>query len=249
MYITDDGIRLNATIDMPKGNPSKCPIAIIIHGFTGNSEEPHILAVSDMLNGIGLATLRVDMYGHGKSDGDFKDHTLFKWMNNAMAVIDYASKLPFVTDIYLLGHSQGGLTAILAAALKHDKIKALVPMSPGTMIVDGARKGNILGYEFDPENLPDEMPLRDGEIILGSNYVRVAQTIHVEDAIDRYTGPVLLVHGDDDMTVPVSCSIEAAKRYKNSELVIIHGEDHCYHFHLNQVVEAIRTWMLRQLEK
>ncbi|MBR1583726.1 MAG: alpha/beta fold hydrolase [Spirochaetales bacterium] len=249
MYITDDGIRLNATITMPEGNPSKCPLAIIIHGFTGHSEEPHILAVSDMLNGIGLATLRVDMYGHGKSDGDFKDHTLFKWMNNAMAVIDYALKLPFVTDIYLLGHSQGGLTAILAAALKHDKIKALVPMSPGTMIVDGARKGNILGYEFDPDNLPDELPLRDGEMILGSNYVRVAQTIHVEDAIDRYTGPVLLVHGDEDMTVPVSCSIEAAKRYRNAELVIIHGEDHCYHFHLDRIVDAIRNWMLKQLKK
>ena len=60
MYITDDGIRLNATINMPAGNPEKCPLAIIIHGFTGHSEEPHLLAISDMLNGIGLATLRVD---------------------------------------------------------------------------------------------------------------------------------------------------------------------------------------------
>ena len=249
MYIIDDGIRLNATIDMPKGNPSKCPLAIIIHGFTGHSEEPHILAVSEMLNDIGLATLRVDMYGHGKSDGTFRDHTLFKWMNNAMAVIDYARKLPFVTDLYLLGHSQGGLTAILAAALKHDNIKALVPMSPGTMIVDGARKGNILGIKFDPDNLPDEIYLEHKDLTLGCNYVRVAQTIHVEEAIDRYTGPVLLVHGDEDMTVPFSCSIEAAKRYKNADLVIIHGDDHCYHFHLDQVVEAIRTWMLRQLNK
>lgn len=249
MYIIDDGIRLNATIDMPQSNPKKCPLAIIIHGFTGHSEEPHLLAISDMLNGIGLATLRVDMYGHGKSDGEFKEHTLFKWMNNAMAVIDYALKLPFVTDIYLLGHSQGGLTAILAAALKHDKIKALVPMSPATMIVDGARKGCILGMEFDPDNLPDEMPLKDGDLTLGGNYARVAQTIHVEDAIDRYTGPVLLVHGDEDMTVPVSCSTEAAKRYRNAELVIINGEDHCYNYHLDQVVDAIKSWMLRQLDK
>ena len=249
MYITDDGIRLNATIEMPAGNPEKCPLAIIIHGFTGHSEETHILAVADMLRGIGLATLRVDMYGHGKSDGAFRDHTLFKWMNNAMAVIDYALKLPFVTDLYLFGHSQGGLTAVLAAALKHEKIKALVPMSPAMMIPDGARRGDILGMTFDPDNLPDEMYLEHKDTCLGSNYVRTAQTIHVEEAIDRYTGPVLLVHGDEDATVPISCSIDASKRYRNADLVIIQGDDHCYNFHLDQVVDAIRSWMLKQLSK
>ena len=66
-----------------------------------------------------------------------------------MAVIDYALKLPFVTDLYLLGHSQGGLTAVLAAALKHEKIKALVPMSPALMIPDGARSGNLLGIFWE----------------------------------------------------------------------------------------------------
>ena len=103
--------------------------------------------------------------------------------------------------------------------------------------------------EFDPDNLPDEMPLKDGDLTLGGNYARVAQTIHVEDAIDRYKGPVLLVHGGDDDVVPVSCSIEAAKRYRHAELVMIPGDDHCYNFHLDQVVEAIRKWMLKQLNR
>ena len=251
MYIIDDGIKLDATIDMPQGKTGKCPLVIIIHGFTGNKEEEHLTAVSHMLNGIGLATLRVDMYGHGQSEGQFRDHTLFKWMNNAMAVIDYALTLDFVTDLYLCGHSQGGLTVILAAALKHDKIKGLIPMSPATMIPDCARKGDLLGIKFDPDNLPDEVPTYDEEknLTLRSNYVRVAQTIHVEEAIDRYKGPVLLVHGDADETVPVQCSVDAAKRYNNAELVVIPGDDHCYHYHLDQVVEAVRAWMLKQLGK
>ena len=249
MYIIDDGIKLDATIDMPKEKPQKCPLVIIIHGFTGNKEEDHLTAVSRMLNGIGLATLRVDMYGHGQSDGQFRDHTLFKWMNNAMAVIDYALTLDFVTDLYLCGHSQGGLTVILAAALKHDKIRGLIPMSPATMIPDCARKGDLLGIKFDPDNLPDEVPLESKDQTLKGNYVRVAQTIHVEEAIDRYRGPVFLVHGDADETVPVQCSIDAEKRYNNAELVVIPGDDHCYHYHLDQVVEAVRTWMLKQLGK
>ena len=249
MYITDDGIKLNATLDMPAGNPDKCPIAIVIHGFTGNSEEPHIAAVSRTFNELGLATLRVDMYGHGKSDGKFRDHTLFKWMGNAMTVIDYAAKLDFVTDIYLCGHSQGGLTVMLTAALERDRIKGIIPMSPATLIPDGARIGNIVGIPFDPEHIAEEIYIERKDLTLGGNYARVAQTIHVEEAIDRYNGPVLLVHGDADETVPVRCSVDAAKRYANAELVIIPGDDHNYHNHLDQVVDAIRTWMEKQLKK
>ena len=247
MYIVDDGIRLNATIDMPDGNPEKCPMVIIIHGFTGNSEERHILAVSRMFNEIGLATLRVDMYGHGKSDGQFCDHTLFKWMTNAMTVIDYALDLDFVTDLYLCGHSQGGLTVILAAALKHDKIRGLIPMSPANMIPEGARSGNLLGMTFDPENIPDEIFIDRKGYSLKGNYCRVARTIHVEEAIDSFTGPVFLVHGDADTSVPVRCSVDAAKRYRNAELAIVRGDTHCYDYHLEEVVEAIRQWMLGQL--
>ena len=249
MYITDDGIRLNATLDMPAGNPDKCPIAIVIHGFTGNSEEPHIAAVSRTFNELGLATLRVDMYGHGKSDGKFRDHTLFKWMGNAMTVIDYAAKLDFVTDIYLCGHSQGGLTVMLTAALERDRIKGIIPMSPATQIPDGARIGNIIGIPFDPEHIAEEIYIERKDLILGGNYARVAQTIHVEEAIDRYNGPVLLIHGDSDETVPVRCSADAAKRYANAELVVIQGDDHCYHYHLDQVTAAIREWMEKQLKK
>ena len=249
MYIIDDGIRLNATLDMPAGNPDKCPIAIVIHGFTGNSEEPHIAAVSRIFNELGLATLRVDMYGHGKSDGKFRDHTLFKWMGNAMTVIDYAAKLDFVTDIYLCGHSQGGLTVMLTAALERDRIKGIIPMSPATLIPDGARIGNIVGIPFDPEHIAEEIYIERKDLTLGGNYARVAQTIHVEEAIDRYKGPVLLIHGDADETVPVRCSVDAAKRYADAELVVIKGDDHVYHNHLDQVTAAIREWMEKQLKK
>ncbi len=242
MYLIDDGIRLNVKIDMPHEATQKCPLVIIIHGFTGHMEERHITAVSEMLNEIGCATLRVDMYGHGNSEGEFKNHTLFKWMTNALTVIDYVRALDFVTHIYLCGHSQGGLTVMLAAALKHDVIKGIIPMSPGTVIPEDARRGNVLGVKFDPEHIPDEVCSPD-RWVLGGNYFRIAQTVHVEDAIDRYTGPVLLVHGDADETIPVQGSIDAAARYQNAKLVIIPGDTHCYDYHLEEAVEAVRAWM------
>jgi len=242
MYIIDDGIRLNAKLEMPCTHAEKCPLVIVIHGFTGHMEERHIVAVSQALNEIGFATLRVDMYGHGNSDGKFENHTLYKWLTNALTVIDYARSLDFVTDIWLCGHSQGGMTVMLAGAMKHDVIKGLIPLSPAWMIPEGARNGTLLGQDFDPDHIPDVLPVW-GNRGLSGNYVRVAQTIRVEEAIDRYDGPVLIVHGDRDEAVPVEYGIRAAERYRNSKLVIIPGDTHCYDYHLDQVLDAVKDWM------
>ena len=247
MFITDDGINLNVKLDMPENGAERCPLVIVIHGFTGHMEERHIVAVAKALNETGFATLRVDMYGHGSSGGRFENHTLYKWLTNALTVIDYARGLDFVTDLYLCGHSQGGMTVMLAGAMKHDVIKGLIPLSPAWMIPEGARKGTLLGQDFDPDNIPEKLPAW-GDRGLSGNYVRVAQTIHVEEAIDRYTGPVLIVHGDRDEAVPVEYGIKAAERYKDCRLVLIPGDTHCYDNHLELVLEAVKEWMRERLQ-
>ncbi len=247
MYILDDGIRLNAKLEMPEQIAERCPLVIIIHGFTGHMEEQHLLAAAETLRGLGCATLRVDMYGHGNSDGEFRNHTLFKWMSNAMTVIDYARGLDFVTDIYLCGHSQGGLNVILAGALKHEFIKGIIALAPACMIPELARTGGLLGTKFDPDHIPEEMTVWESHV-LGNNYVRVAQTIHVEEAIDRYDGPVLVVQGEMDGPDLRASAVAAAERYRNSTLVMIPEATHCFDGHLEEMSDAIRNWMQEELK-
>ncbi len=240
--IRDDGIELNTKLEKPEG-AERCPLAVIIHGFTGHMEERHIQATAETFLSLGCATLRVDMYGHGKSGGTFREHNLYKWINNSLRVLDEARKMDFVTDLYLCGHSQGGLTAMMAAGLKHEMIQGLIPMSPAWMIPEAARKGEILGVTFDPARIPEVIRSPHGWELDG-NYVRVAQTLHVEEMIDRYTGPVLLIHGDADEAVPVEYARKAAGRYRNARLVILKGDTHCYDHHLPDAMEAIRQWMI-----
>ena len=241
--IMDDNIRLDAELTMPSSSKVEVPLCIIIHGFTGNKEERHLLAVSDMMNEIGMATLRVDMYGHGKSDGVFKNHTLYKWLNNAMAVIDYARKLPGISRIYLCGHSQGGLTVAMVGAMKRDQISGIIPMSPALMIPEQARAGNILGLEVDLHDGLDEYTSKDGWT-LNSNYVRVARTIYPEEEMKHYKGPVLIVHGEADQTVPIDLVRESSKCYSNCKFVSVPEDSHCYDYHLDTVVEEIRKYLI-----
>lgn len=242
MYITDDGIKLHVELDKPDNAPSKMPLVIVIHGFTGHMEEDHIVAAAKACRDMGYATLRVDMYGHGKSEGEFKDHNLFKWMNNAMAVIDYARSLDFVTDLYLCGHSQGGLMVMLAGGLKREYIKGLIELAPAAMIPDLARKGNLLGLEYDADNIPEELVFWDGKRLDG-NYARVAKYVHIEDGIDNFDGPVLIVQGTNDYPELMEAARYASGRYKDCTFVEIEGSDHCYNGYIPKMEEAIKNWL------
>ena len=240
-YIDDEGIRLHCKLDMPTEKTDKCPLVIMIHGLTGHMEETHITAICERMNQLGFATLRAEMYGHGKSEGRFEDHNLFKWILNGLKVIDYARNLDFVTDLYLTGHSQGGLLTVLLGGLRNDQFKAILPLSPAMIIPEGARKGEMLGFEFDPDHIPDviSIPMYD----LNGDYMRLAQLIHAEDAVKKYHGKVFIVHGDEDEAVPLSCSKELQEMYNDCELVVIHGDDHCYTRHLDQVLDAITEFL------
>jgi pimeloyl-ACP methyl ester carboxylesterase len=130
---------------------------------------------------------------------------------------------------------------MLVAGMRPDDLKAIFPLSPAIVIADGARRGEMLGMTFDPAHIPDRFAF--GPASFNGNYFRVAQTLDVDGAIARYLGPVLLVHGDQDQAVPVHYSLEAAEKYANAELVIIENDDHNYHAHLDQVVEAVQQFI------
>lgn len=271
-YIDKDGFKLHAKLEFPEnsyvdstknsghstrdvsstssdpGHPAwnkvRMPIVIIIHGLTGQMDEAQLEGVRDAAHATGCASLRVDMYGHGKSDGEFSNHNLLEWQSEILYIIDYARGLDFVTDIYLAGHSQGGLAVILAAGMKADQIKALIPISPATLIVSESLKGYFFGTKFDQNNLPESIHFWD-TFDIKANYFRVARTLHVDEAIDSYDGPVLVVHGTNDESVPVSYGIEVAEKYKNSTLALIEDDSHCFDYHLDEMVAAVTEFLKR----
>lgn len=260
-YIEHDSIPLHAKLEFPESvkrkasgggtesgdSDQKIPLVIVQHGFTGHMEEDHITGVSRTLNECGFATLRTELYGHGMSGGEFSEHTLFKWLSEMLTVIDYCRSLSFVSDLFLCGHSQGGLIVMLAGAMKQDQIRAIIPLSPAAMIPEDARKGTLLGHEFDPVNIPELIDLEDGQVLKG-NYARVARQIYVEPAMDEFYKDVLIIHGDEDEAVPVEVSLKAEKHYRNIKLVIIHGDDHCYNYHLDEVLSALSQFMKQYID-
>ena len=244
VYITDGETRLSMVLERPEG-AGKRPLAILLHGFSSCKEKVHTVQAAQAMRDAGFATIRMDLYGHGESGGEFREHTLQKWISNTQAAVRYAEGLNFVTDIYLSGHSQGGLVAALVAGMMPEKISGLILRAPAFMIPQGARDGCLLGEAFDPVHIPDSIPVIKG-LTLDGEYIRTAQAADAEAAMDRYPGPVLILHGDEDDVVPAEEAEKAAKRYADCELHIIRGETHHFDRCPETMEDLIRAWCSRR---
>ena len=241
--VTDDGVRLVGILERPSAEPG--PLVLVLHGFTSSKDRPHTIAACEAMREAGFATLRFDLYGHGESGGEFRKHTLHKWISNTLAVMDWAERQDFVTELWLSGHSQGGLTAALVAGTAPERVRGLILRAPAFMIPRCAREGEMLGVRFDPSQIPEPFPTIKG-LTLDADYIRSARAIRVEEAIDAFPGPVLLLHGEADDVVPFRDVETAAGRYRSCKLVLIPGETHHFDQAREQIKSVIRDWLSQQ---
>lgn len=75
-----------------------------------------------------------------------------------MAVIAYVKQQGH-NRLFLLGHSQGGVVSAMTAGYYKDQIEALVLMAPAIALKDDAIRGECMGIQYDPYNVPDSVDL------------------------------------------------------------------------------------------
>ena len=229
-------------LSVPEGQTAG-PLLIILHGLTGYKEEKHLAALAESACAAGFTVLRPDLYGHGQGEGAFRDHTLQIWIKQIRSLVRGAAESGNYSGIFLCGHSQGALCALLAAAQEESAVSGVCAVAPALKIPEQARAGTLFGLSFDPENVPDEVSVWGKP--LSGDYVRKAQAVSAEDA-QAYKGPVLFVHSDADERVPLSVSEEAVSHFKNARLIVLHGDDHDFDRRPDLLARAVTAWLLEQ---
>ena len=227
---------LDAILQKPLLQPGqKCPIVIIMHGLMMRKEFILLKKLADRLQLIGIASIRFDFNGHGKSDGEFQDMTVPSEMDDARSVVDYATKLDFVENISLMGHSLGGAVAsMLSGELGADKIKSVVLMAPAAVFKDQALEGNILGVPFDPLNIPEYVTVYGRKI--GKMYLKSAQDMSIYKVAAKYSGPVCIIQGKKDDLVPYKYAEKYNEIYKNCELHLLDNEVHLFGYDMDLAI-------------
>jgi hypothetical protein len=134
-YVSDDvtftnskfNIKLAGTITMPKGD-GPFPVAIMITGSGPQNRNEELLGhkpflvISDWLARNGIAVLRFDDRGVGKSQGSQLNATSADFGTDVEAAFSFLKSYPKINPkaIGLIGHSEGGLIAPIVALSNPD---------------------------------------------------------------------------------------------------------------------------------
>jgi pimeloyl-ACP methyl ester carboxylesterase len=119
---TDKKTSLSGTLILPERKKSTTfPLVVLVSGSGAQDRDCEILGhrsfwvLADHLGRNGIASFRYDDRGVGKSTGNFQEATQTDFANDLVAVVSKLKKEFPKAQLYIYGHSEGGMTALRAA--------------------------------------------------------------------------------------------------------------------------------------
>lgn len=210
-----DGITLRGEWLEPAYASPDLPVAVLVHGWTGNSGT--MLFVARPLLEAGYPTFVFDVRRHGRSD-DAPYVTIRHFRDDLKHAIAVARRRRPDAPIVVIGHSLGGSAALLAATDG-------APVSGVALIAAPADLMEVTAGMFSDRGLP-------GGLIAGALRPfwqrRAGVPFRELDPVDGAAGlgvPLLVTHGERDARVPAAHARHIAKS-AGTEVVWIEGAEH-----------------------
>ena len=238
-------VTLGGTLTLPKQSAaSRHPAAVIISGSGSQNRDGSGGAlglykkIAELLSSNGIAVLRHDDRGVGRSAMPKKPTAYRDLVADTRAAVDYlrARKEVDPDRIMLVGHSEGGTTAVVIAS-EDQKIAALVLLAGATLanldrlLMEQIVYQQALERPFNPQDrekypqIVQWLLKRIEEARAGKQdaaptdlyeYLRQHLSLNLPDAYGRVKCPVLILQGERDAQVLPHHAIEAARALAES---------------------------------
>ena len=215
-----------------------CRLLICAHGFkAGRTEDGRFVQVAEELAEYGIMSVMPGFPGCDESEDDFINYTL----KNCLDDID--SVYEFVKDEYeldlsrvgMIGYSMGGRLTCLYIR-EHPEISCIGLWTAASY--DGFNGSDeFLGIPLDQMKKEAKEKgycdfhngFDDTWIKLNSDLICQMEELSPVKGLNEFEGNAILVHGDEDITVPYDVSLRAyeeLKCAKDRKLVTVKGADH-----------------------
>ena len=222
-FRASDGVRLTGWwLDRPGSEW----VVICAHGHQGSKAD--MLGIGPMLWRRGHSVLLFDFRGCGYAD-PAPQSLAHDEQPDLRAAIDLAAARRPDARIALVGFSMGAATSILVGA-DDDRVELFVLDTPF------ARMRDVVGFGYRRYRLPDRPLLALTDLLVRTTRGYRMDEVRPVDVIGRLSPrPVLLMHGEDDLVIPVEHVYELAEAAgENVEVVTIPGAWHCGGYFLDR---------------
>jgi putative redox protein len=245
---TSSGLKLARYLAVPAGRTvgpgMTTPGLVLCHGFpVGPIDARHSAGtfpelVDRIANEMGWVAMTFTFRGCGQSEGDF---SLKGWVDDLAAAVDHLVAEASPDGVWLAGTSTGGSLALSLAA-GDPRVKGVALLGARADFDDwAAQPRRFLEHarEVGAVRNPGFPPHLDA-------WAREFRMFRPLDAARRLAPrPLLIVHGDDDDTVPTVDARLFAQAHRSAELRILTGAGHRLR-HDPRAVAVLLGWLDRQ---
>lgn len=217
--------------------PGEGLLVVLCHGVTANKDRAWATTLARELAAAGFANLRFSFAGNGESEGDFRESTISKEVQDLGAVLDAVGQRP----LCVVGHSMGGAVGVLRAA-SDERIDYLVSLA-GMVDTQGFYERKFgeqtpgQDVMWDKPECPISQTFKDDMFAIGSVLERGAEV----------KVPWLLLHGDADTVVLPEDSRQIAPKGAQARLIEVPGADHLFSGeHEVPMAKQVASWLAEQ---
>jgi uncharacterized protein len=243
-----NGLTLSSYLAAPAGRSAgpgvPTPGLVLCHGFpVGPIDARHSAGTFPELmdriaSEMGWVALTFTFRGCGSSEGDF---SLKGWVDDLKAAIDHLQREARPDGIWLAGTSTGGSLALCVAA-DDPRVRGVALLGARADFDDwAAQPRRFLEHARDIGAVRD--PAFPPQFDAWARELRLFRPLA---AARRFAPrPLLIVHGDDDDTVPTVDARLFAQAHGSAELRIVSGAGHRLR-HDPRAVAVLLGWLDRQ---
>jgi uncharacterized protein len=252
------------TFDIRFEEGANHPLIIFLHGFKGFKDWGHFNLISSYLASNGFAVLKMNFSHNGTSPEaltDFVDLEAFGNNNFSKELQDVDDVLHHVHErfkeeldvdnIFLLGHSKGGATAIIKAA-ESDIISKTATLASIINIKERYAAGELdhwkrEGVIYVPNaRTNQQMPLF---YQLAEDVLSNEERFDLEQTIKEYHKPLLMLHGAKDETVKLEEFMQVEQLNPEVESYLIPDTNHTFDGSHPYEEDALHIYTVEALDK
>ena len=241
------GLILNASLELP-ANQKPNYYAIFAHCFTCSSNLNAVNHVSRALTQDGIAVVRFDFTGLGRSEGEFADSHFSANVEDLLDVHAYMTE-HYKAPGLLVGHSLGG-AAVLVAASKIAEVKAVATVgAPATV----SHVKHLFSHQIEDQSNGDiEVNIGGRPFVINKDFVKEFDNTDLPEVTKTLRKPLLIMHSPFDKIVGIDNAeqLYLSARHPKS-FVTLDSADHLLTDDKDSkyVGEVIGTWAQRYFPK
>lgn len=216
------GDKLAARLDLPDEPPRA--YVLFAHCFSCSKDVFAASRISRSLATLGLAVLRFDFTGLGRSDGDFSNTNFTSNVGDLVAAADFL-RSNYEAPQLLVGHSLGG-AAVLMAAPQIPEVAGIATIGAPASVEHVEQ--NISEYINEIEETGEaEVTLGNRPFVLRKQFLEDIRSQKVLDIVSKLRKPLIIFHAplDDIVSIDNASEIFGAAKHPKS-FVSLDTADH-----------------------